>query len=67
MNGAMSDPNYPRLSIGILLKEAIGCGHDIFIDLKGSGFGVVRVALRQQIATILPRFLVRPHSVIVSA
>jgi hypothetical protein len=44
------------LSIGILLKEAIGCGHDIFIDLKGSGFNVVRVALRQQIATIFPSF-----------
>jgi hypothetical protein len=39
-NGAMSDLNYPRLSVGALLKQAIGCGYDIFIDLKGSGFDV---------------------------
>jgi hypothetical protein len=40
--GTMSNPNAPRLSIRILLKEAIGCGHDIFIDLKGSGFNIDR-------------------------
>jgi hypothetical protein len=40
INGAMSDPNNPRLSVGVLLKKSIGCGHDIFIDLKGSSFNI---------------------------
>jgi hypothetical protein len=42
INGAMSDSNYPRLSIGVLLEEAIGCGDDILIDLEGPSFNVDR-------------------------
>jgi hypothetical protein len=46
VNGAMANPNHPRLGIGIPLKQAIGCGYEIFIDLKGSGFDVVHAVLR---------------------
>jgi hypothetical protein len=38
----MSDPNHPRLSVGGFFKQSVGCGYDIFIDLKGSGFDVYR-------------------------
>jgi hypothetical protein len=45
IHSTMSNPNHPRLSIGVLLKQAIGCRYDIFIDLKGSGFDVDRYNL----------------------
>jgi len=56
INGAMSDPNHPRLSVGILLKQAIGRGYDILIDLKGSGFDVAAYGTAKLTATILPSF-----------
>jgi hypothetical protein len=42
INGAMSNPNYPRLGIGLSLKQSIGCGNDILIDLKISSLDVDR-------------------------
>jgi hypothetical protein len=45
IDGAMANPNYPWLGVGIPLKQAIGCGYEIFIDLKGSGFDVVHAVL----------------------
>jgi hypothetical protein len=45
-NSAMSDPNYPGLSIGMALKQSIGCRRNIFIDFKLSRFDVVHGVLR---------------------
>jgi hypothetical protein len=42
INGTMSDPNYPRLSIRVSLKQSIRGRHNILIDLKISGFNVDR-------------------------
>jgi hypothetical protein len=42
INGAMSDPNYPRLGIGASLKQSVCSRHNISIDFKISGFDVDR-------------------------
>jgi hypothetical protein len=44
IDGTMSDPNHPGLSCGILLKQAISCRHDIFIDLEAGAFEVDRLS-----------------------
>jgi hypothetical protein len=38
----MPNPDKPSLSIGVLGKKMIGCGHDIVRYLKGSSFNVNR-------------------------
>jgi hypothetical protein len=46
VNSAMPNPNHPRLSLGMALKQSIGRRYNIFTDLKTSGFNVDHEVLR---------------------
>jgi predicted ATP-dependent serine protease len=50
----MPNADDPRLSVRITIIQAINSNPGSIGQFKGSGFDVVRVALRQQIATIFP-------------
>jgi hypothetical protein len=64
INGAISDPDHPRLSVGTAFKESIGRGEYGFIDFKIPGFDVVAVGTAKLTATIFPALLIlsmNPH------